>query len=809
MASWEDMDMATDEASYVSEEDITDNEYEQDIHTLAVDALLAHNSIREMQEAYSTSTSRDPEERCLSSSHCILSRYHYENSTGTTITTGNLGNSRYIIPLHILSVVPGHAQERIGVNASDSTKLGIGVLTRCFLASGNPSRTYIGSDVLCEALHRIDAGMCQCDFNPPGFTTTVSVKTTGESSNCPIAVGYSKSVEDLKSINLYTIRDNKVYRVTTDCPNTRYRAPSGLAATMVANSVVLMQPCINQYLVDASVRAPKSHERGFLCMCSTSTSAALKGLLRYACSGTIVRSYNMGVGQSIRELRNILLGSNCACKNEVDLVSYSIAGLLIRVCRRCHSVIVRFIQQRLVVSPHSLTLSRSTKSGSDEYTISFCTGALMRKVHSGVWVDSNSTIEDYGSFDTVTSPCLTILPYYQYINPIRASLLNVYMSQAICKPCCRYHPSMVLIPQYGETMIALPSLEPLDKVLLTDHVPGLNLRCIFMNMEYTYEDGIVMSRSAASRFRYIANVSVYLDPHRDEIPNKHSTINPYSTNWWQNHFKGTVSSIEATSTNLVRVVVYCECLPVNGDKFTTLHGQKGVVTILDDLQMPNIDDFTAEIVIGSSSVIKRQTLSQMLEAAYNKHCVDNMNTDSVCEYLDIEQDYMMHYGHTDADPVQILSRYEGSVQIDERNILRVTRDKQNRYPKTSPVRANYGIIRVMQSSFLASFRMSATSSLARAAQLTPEHMSSRGGSRSLGEMEVTQLLASGMVNTLNEFNASSDLIVVEVCRQCGCITFICECDGSNKSVNKVKIPNRLLKCVVMNYLLYKIKTVLR
>jgi DNA-directed RNA polymerase beta subunit len=65
-------------------------------------------------------------------------------------------------------------------------------------------------------------------------------------------------------------------------------------------------------------------------------------------------------------------------------------------------------------------------------------------------------------------------------------------------------------------------------------------------------------------------------------------------------------------------------LPVVGDMFTTLHGQKGVITIMDDADMHVVDGHMAELIIGSSSIIKRETHSQVLEACYSQWIVDNM-----------------------------------------------------------------------------------------------------------------------------------------------------------------------------------------
>lgn len=72
------------------------------------------------------------------------------------------------------------------------------------------------------------------------------------------------------------------------------------------------------------------------------------------------------------------------------------------------------------------------------------------------------------------------------------------------------------------------------------------------------------------------------------------------------------------------IAVYVEFLgsPVNRDKFTTLHGQKGVVTILPDEEMPMIRNKHAELVIGSSVIIKRGTASQLIEAACGVYFID-------------------------------------------------------------------------------------------------------------------------------------------------------------------------------------------
>ena len=132
-------------------------------------------------------------------------------------------------------------------------------------------------------------------------------------------------------------------------------------------------------------------------------------------------------------------------------------------------------------------------------------------------------------------------------------------------------------------------------------------------MEETYEDGIVLSRSAARRFSYSVEYTKVLQIRSHKIPELGCTIEPYSRPWWQCHFPGIVSGITRINMDSVKVTLDVTCYPVNGDKITTSHGQKGVVTIFRDEDMPVVNSMRAEIVIGTSSIIRRGTTSQLIE----------------------------------------------------------------------------------------------------------------------------------------------------------------------------------------------------
>ena len=91
--------------------------------------------------------------------------------------------------------------------------------------------------------------MRYCNINPPGFTTIVSPIAESDQCDAPIVLGY-RFVTELARTPISTILDDKVYNVSTTCPDTTYRTPSRLGATIVVNSIILMHPQVVQYLVE-------------------------------------------------------------------------------------------------------------------------------------------------------------------------------------------------------------------------------------------------------------------------------------------------------------------------------------------------------------------------------------------------------------------------------------------------------------------------------------------------------------------------------------------------------------------------------
>jgi len=123
---------------------------------------------------------------------------------------------------------------------------------------------------------------------------------------------------------------------------------------------------------------------------------------------------------------------------------------------------------------------------------------------------------------------------------------------------------------------------------------------------------------------------------------------------------------------------------------------------------------------------------------------------------------------------------------------------------TSAVRANYGVTRVMQSCFVSSTRMSSTYECASIHSTSINTKSSYGGSKSLGEMECMQLMASGMTNCMQEFVERSNMCNVQLCRTCRCLRIVCICpkesvvdpDSTVLNVDTIGMPYKSILSIV-------------
>ena len=113
--------------------------------------------------------------RYISSSDCILSQYmNGQIYDGKYYATGYLGAGRFVTPLHVLSLVPGHSTSRIAMHRSETTVKSCDVMVQSVLRR---DLAVTGTDTVhvINAIEHVLKGMDENEFDPGTFETTVSV----------------------------------------------------------------------------------------------------------------------------------------------------------------------------------------------------------------------------------------------------------------------------------------------------------------------------------------------------------------------------------------------------------------------------------------------------------------------------------------------------------------------------------------------------------------------------------------------------------------------------------------------------------
>ena len=365
---------------------------------------------------------------------------------------------------------------------------------------------------------------------------------------------------------LQLVRETLQLRSDDEAPALVLRCPthgihhdtySKYSATMERLTTIVEFNPSRQYAVSDKLRAPIDEHMGFLCCCSCPVSAATKGMTRYLTSGAVIRCYNSGVNKSMMDVINAL--EECACECVEAQCVFDIAGIKTSLCRLCADIVINICKHNLRSSPHSMTFH---SEDDNNYRLSFCTGTVMRS-QDGMWVDSKMLCAPPSSYEQVTSTIVGMIPFLDYLEPTRAGMLCGFINQSVCSPMCLYDATRSVVPLYSESPIMIPEHTHDLEANAYKTIPGLNLFVVFMNMDLTYEDGIVLSSSAASKFKYLCVKRVVLHNAHD-IPELGSTIGPFSRVWWQIGFESKLVSIAPRPDGGVLLSLEYVGFPVDG-----------------------------------------------------------------------------------------------------------------------------------------------------------------------------------------------------------------------------------------------------
>ncbi|KAK3258557.1 hypothetical protein CYMTET_32416 [Cymbomonas tetramitiformis] len=211
----------------------------------------------------------------------------------------------------------------------------------------------------------------------------------------------------------------------------------------------------------------------------------------------------------------------------------------------------------------------------------------------------------------------SLVPYlYQNQSPRTLFGCNV-------SPQCIQWPATVV----GDTYVPAHCSKPLVTTMAQASFeeagyvePGEACVVAYCNLEYTYEDCIMVSRASAQRGLFMRTVSATAYcPQEGGHPSVGTTLASGQHPWWKGPRGIVTACTPCPSTQEYAITVtYTEELQ-SGDKLATLHGQKGVVLLCEAEDMPwivyNGREVQLDAVISVVSLVKRGTAGQESEGA--------------------------------------------------------------------------------------------------------------------------------------------------------------------------------------------------
>ncbi len=138
----------------------------------------------------------------LCSGSYSLSGYLQSTDKSIYYSRGSLRTTKYIIPLHVISVVPSqHRVKKLAVSRTDTTVNYIEVVVSCMVES-IATKPYTGSIHLSEYIDKVVKAMNKNEFLP--FTPSIEVlnSTSDLSMMAPLTLGNKCSVSGLSSCSL-------------------------------------------------------------------------------------------------------------------------------------------------------------------------------------------------------------------------------------------------------------------------------------------------------------------------------------------------------------------------------------------------------------------------------------------------------------------------------------------------------------------------------------------------------------------------------------------------------------------------------
>lgn len=599
-------------------------------------------------------------------------------------------------------------------------------------------------------------------------------------------------------------KDNRVYTAPEETT-----AVTGLLGTLHNNTAVDMAPWEAENEPDIEARTYDVTNLGFVCAGHTSHSTDA-GRVGRLCKDAVVRMTSECTLDQYELMCDF--ASNSAYASPSDAKDYLVfcMGLYITCTFRTATSVQRKIKELSFRNRNCITCHLYPEI--KVLIISDSSGVVLRPdvrnlygdnlcFTSGTGTQRRAPIHraphnDATAMEFYFSAFFQLWPFLAYDRPPRPLLSSVQTLQAMCMPWAA-NVSSVAPLRCEWPLVRTPLMEKLrvahDNAQTADlaGIPGgVNVRICFANLNVTYEDCIGVSRKSveAGMFAHV-DICRFVLPLNAPVPPVGSPLDTELHPWWKcrdlclhssssgscncyrSMVRGIVKSVERDKDGSLAVSVVRTSRAVTGNKLATPHGQKGVMYILDESEMPvGVSDdghkLEFDIVMSISSVINRQTLGQYYEAVRGEMLKEKLCVSPIATETDREPN---HRSCRIAINGKIVQRFTpqstGSSDYD-----------------VEDCRVSYGTCYVFPMTQLAHDKQHYSHSVSGLRSLEPLIRRSRGGAVRFGEMESLALEASGMHACLRELRSRGDMVTFYVCASCRRFNGLCTCETAGVQV---------------------------
>ena len=591
---------------------------------------------------------------------------------------------------------------------------------------------------------------------------------------------------------------------------------TSLLGTLQNNQVIDLAPYEPDDVPNIDLRLKDVDIPSFLCKGHTSHSTEA-GRVRRVCCDVYTRVLSRELldktirGCEIAERLNkgdkdwslFCMGKICKCSfNSLLLLKSYIISLSVSSIQTC-----------------TLDINTDTKVA----LLSISSGVLLRRDLNGLVYSSTSLYADRwprnrynillpseDSSDALRfyfSGFFQLIPYICFNRPPRTVISSVQSQQAVAVPYGA-GTSSVAPTHASKPMVSTPLLESVmadESAGISDYMPGEDFVLCYANLNDTYEDSIIMSEGSAARglFSYMAYSSSLIGSH-EKVPEVGEYVNIKDNPWWKVYSRrntnvpkssssteikrpenarvliaggdgrGKVVSKSITQTGDISVKVLKFCTSVTGDKLASGHGQKGVLKLWKDEDMPwGVDEngnvIRFDMVMSLSSITNRLTNGHYYEMVTGVKAAGEGRRIVVqpSEYCSDHTETVLYDGKTG----QIITRNSESGEV--------------------PILASWGICRIWQMTQLSWDKQHYTHNVAGKYSITTPVGRSAGGGVKFGEMETHATASSGFTEASREIKRRIDLIDINICATCESIPQICVC-GDRRVLMPVSIPHSML-----------------